>query len=102
MVRRRVEGMVESMREAMLELRMHRRPLLASTMLLLEPVSLTTTEQDVLNLLATGMADTQIAYTLKIAVSTVSNTVKGLMRKVGVESRIELVRLALDNDLLTE
>ena len=103
LVRTRVETMVNNLQGAVLHLSQHHRRLLPSTMLLeAPPPELKTAEQDVLNLLARGLMDAQIAYEMKVTVSAVATTMKNLMEKLGVDTRGELIRIALDNDLITD
>ena len=101
--RGQVENLVSTLQGAVLHLSQHRKRLLPSTITLEgPPPRLTDTEQEVLNLLSRGMTDQQIAYSLGCTSATVGNAVRGLLRKLEVDLRGELIRVALDNDLLTE
>jgi DNA-binding NarL/FixJ family response regulator len=103
LTRQQVENLVDNLHGAILHFAQHRRRLLPSTMSLEgPPPSMTTTEQDVLNLLCRGMTDQQIAYSLGVTTATVGNAVRSLLEKFELDFRGELIRIALDNDLLTE
>jgi two-component system, NarL family, response regulator NreC len=64
------------------------------------PIALTDRELDVLHLLALGHTNRQIAGSLKISTRTVEANRAALLRIVGVTSRAELVRFALDARLV--
>jgi DNA-binding NarL/FixJ family response regulator len=103
LTRGQVETLVSSLQGAVLHLSQHRKRLLPSTITIEGPPPLLTgTEQEVLNLLSRGMTDQQIAYSLGCTSATVGNAVRGLLEKLGVDLRGELIRVALDNDLLTD
>jgi len=103
LTRGQVENLVSSLQGAVLHLSQHRKRLLPSTITIEGPPPvLNGTEQEVLNLLSRGMTDQQIAYSLGCTSATVGNAVRGLLEKLGVDLRGELIRVALDNDLLTE
>jgi len=103
LTRGQVENLVSSLQGAVLHLSQHRKRLLPSTITIEGPPPvLSGTEQEVLNLLSRGMTDQQIAYSLGCTSATVGNAVRGLLEKLGVDLRGELIRVALDNDLLTE
>jgi FixJ family two-component response regulator len=57
--------------------------------------ALTTREREVLELLTQGLANKQIAYALDLGEKTIETHRAKLMRKLGVRSVAELVRLAL-------
>lgn len=67
-----------------------------------EPSSLSGRELQVLTLLAQGYSNKQIAEQLILAVRTVETYKQRLMEKLGLASRAELVRYALQNGLLSE
>ena len=64
------------------------------------PGDLTEREVDVLRLIALGHTNTEIAGQLYLSVRTVETHRSHIQRKLGVSSRAELVRYALDNDLI--
>lgn len=101
--RGRVENLVSTLQGGVLHLSQHQKRLLPSTITLEgPPPRFTNTEQEVLNLLSRGMTDQQIAYSLGCTSATVGNAVRGLLKKLEVDLRGELIRVAMDNDLLTE
>ncbi len=101
--RQDVEGLVQNLQGAVLHWAQHRRRLLPSTVLLEgPPPELTSTEQEVLNLLCRGMTDAQVARSLGLAPSAVGSAARAVMEKLGCDLRGEVIRLALDNDLVTE
>lgn len=101
--RRDVEGIVHNLQGAVLHWAQHRRRLLPSTVILEEPPPpLSSTEQEVLNLLCRGMTDAQIGHSLGLTSAAVGHAARAVMEKLGCDLRGELIRLALDNDLLTE
>ncbi len=61
---------------------------------------LTPREQQVATLLAYGLTNTEIAGHLQISIRTAEMHRANAMRKLGAESRSEIVRWALDNELL--
>jgi DNA-binding NarL/FixJ family response regulator len=61
-----------------------------------EPEPLTESETEVMKLLLTGASNAQIARQRGRAVRTVANQVASLFRKLGVNSRAELVSLFSD------
>lgn len=63
-------------------------------------VSLTPREQQVATLLALGHTNSEIAVQLAISVRTVENHRANSMGKLGAESRADVVRWALESDLL--
>ncbi len=66
-----------------------------------DPVEpLTAREIDVLRLLVRGYSNRQIADELKIGVRTVDSHRANLKAKLGLESRVELVRYAMEHNLL--
>jgi len=58
-------------------------------------MSLSPRERDVLSLLVAGSASKSIADKLSLSVSTVDNYRSSIMRKLGVETSAELIRVAL-------
>jgi two-component system, NarL family, response regulator NreC len=64
------------------------------------PGDLTERELEVLRLIALGHTNTEIAGQLYLSVRTVETHRSHIQRKLGVSSRAELVRYALDNDLI--
>ena len=65
---------------------------------LLEP--LTTREQDVLELLAAGLSNAEIAARLIVTVGTVKTHIKGIYSKLGVHSRTQAIVRAREIGLL--
>ena len=74
----------------------------ANSVAQLERAPLTSREADVLRFLIQGMANKEIAARMSISESTVKNTFQQLFGKMGVRSRSQLVRAALEEyrDLL--
>jgi len=68
-------------------------------LLLLEP--LTDRESEILNLLAEGLSNPQIASRLKVSRNTVKFHVSSIIGKLGAKSRTESVSLALRRGLIT-
>lgn len=66
----------------------------------LPAVALTHRELDVLRLLAKGNTNRQIAGLLSLSMRTVENHRANLMGKLGLDSRVELVNYAEENNLL--
>jgi len=64
------------------------------------PGDLTERELDVLRLIALGHTNTEIAAQLYLSVRTVETHRAHIQQKLGMSSRAELVRYALDNDLI--
>ena len=64
------------------------------------PDDLTEREIEVLRLIALGHTNTEIAEQLYLSVRTVESHRAHIQQKLGVSSRAELVRYALDNDLI--
>ena len=62
--------------------------------------SLTPRETDVLRLIVRGYTNRQAAEELGLSVRTVETHRANLMGKLGLKSRVELVRWAADNDLM--
>ena len=62
--------------------------------------SLTPRETDVLRLIALGYTNRQAAEELGLSVRTIETHRANLMGKLGLKSRVELVRWAADNDLM--
>lgn len=61
---------------------------------------LTARERDVFNMAATGYSNAEIAQRLSISIRTVESHRANLMRKIGLHSQTELVRYALQRDIL--
>lgn len=70
----------------------------ASAPLLVEP--LTPRETDVLQLVAQGLTNREIAERLTISENTVKNHLKNILGKVQVDNRTQLVRYALERGLI--
>ncbi|MGN6798261.1 MAG: response regulator transcription factor [Gaiellaceae bacterium] len=64
------------------------------------PTTLTPREHQVATLLAYGYTNGEIAERLTISIRTAEMHRANAMRKLGVDSRAEVVRWALDHDLL--
>jgi two-component system, NarL family, response regulator NreC len=64
------------------------------------PSDLTERELDVLRLIALGHTNSEIASQLYLSVRTVETHRAHIQQKLGMSSRAELVRYALDNDLV--
>ena len=64
------------------------------------PGDLTERELDVLRLIALGHTNNEIAQQLYLSVRTVETHRAHIQQKLGMSSRAELVRYALDNDLI--
>lgn len=60
-------------------------------------VALTPTEQKVVNLVARGLGNRDIATSLKVSQRTVESHVSNMLGKTGLHNRTELARWALDN-----
>jgi DNA-binding NarL/FixJ family response regulator len=60
-------------------------------------VALTPTEQKVVNLVARGLGNRDIALKLKVSQRTVESHVSNMLGKTGLHNRTELARWALDN-----
>jgi len=65
-----------------------------------KPDNLTAREREVLRLIALGNTNTQVAGTLYISVRTVETHRANLHAKLGVSGRAELVRCALERELI--
>jgi PAS domain S-box-containing protein len=63
-------------------------------------VSLSAREQDVLGLLVQGQAAREIAATLGISYVTVRNHLQALLRKLGVHTQRQVIKLALEQHLV--
>jgi NarL family two-component system response regulator LiaR len=61
---------------------------------------LTSREMDVLTLLVDGLNNPEIAERLSISRSTVKTHVSNILKKLGVTSRVEAVRLAIERKLV--
>jgi DNA-binding CsgD family transcriptional regulator len=64
------------------------------------PAGLTVREVEVLRLVAKGMTDAQIAETLVISPRTVNTHLTSIYGKIGVSSRSEATRYALEQRLV--
>jgi predicted ATPase/DNA-binding CsgD family transcriptional regulator len=64
-----------------------------------DPASLTAREREVLQLVATGLADAQVAARLCVSPRTVNSHLRSIYGKLGVSSRTAAVRFALDHRL---
>ena len=64
------------------------------------PTSLTSRERQVATLLAYGFTNAEIAERLIISIRTAEMHRANAMRKLGAASRADIVRWALDNELL--
>jgi DNA-binding NarL/FixJ family response regulator len=64
------------------------------------PVSLTEREQEVLQLVTTGLSNTEIGTELFLSPRTVEKHVSSLLRKTEASNRAELVRFALENRIV--
>ena len=60
------------------------------------PVDLTPTEQQVADLVASGLTNREAAYALFLSVSTVEANLRRIYKKLGVRSRTELSRMLSD------
>jgi len=63
-------------------------------------IHLTEREQQVLNLLAEGLSNAKIGESLHLSSRTVEKYVSSLLRKTESNNRAELVRFAIENDLV--
>jgi DNA-binding NarL/FixJ family response regulator len=63
-------------------------------------LGLTEREKDVLNLLSDGLSNAQIGESLHLSPRTVEKYVSSLLRKTESNNRAELVRFALEHDLI--
>ena len=59
------------------------------------PVSLSERELQILDLVATGLTNSEIAEYLEISKRTVDNHISNVLNKTKTENRVELVRWAL-------
>ncbi len=84
--------------------RLSREALQALVGALKKPLSpghdLTNREREVLALMAEGLSNGEIAQRLVIGRSTVKTHVSNILSKLGVDSRVEAVTIALENDLV--
>jgi two-component system response regulator NreC len=65
-----------------------------------DPAALTPREIEVLRLIAQGHTNSQVAEVLRLSVRTIESHRANLMGKLGLQSRVELVRYAVKNKLL--
>ena len=63
------------------------------------PVNLTAREQKVIQLLAQGMANQEIAQHLKVSKRTIESHVSNMLNKTTLHNRTELARWAMENNL---
>jgi DNA-binding NarL/FixJ family response regulator len=63
-------------------------------------INLTSREQEVLDLLATGLSNIEIGTNLHLSPRTIEKYVSSLLRKTETNNRAELVRFALEHHLL--
>jgi len=63
------------------------------------PANLTTREVDVIQHIALGMTDQEIADALYVSMKTVSNHVSNILRKTGTGNRTEAAAFAVRNKL---
>ena len=62
--------------------------------------NLTNREQEVLNLVADGFSNAEIAYRLSISQFTVKNYISNILTKLSAGNRTEAVRIAVQNNLV--
>ncbi|OAB41485.1 response regulator [Paenibacillus glacialis] len=65
-----------------------------------DPIPLTTREREILNWVASGMTNKEIAAQLGISDQTVKNHLKNILQKLHLENRVQLTRYALDKGLV--
>ena len=65
-----------------------------------DQLKLTNREQEVLNLLSKGFSNIDIGKKLHLSHRTIEKYVSGLLRKTETSNRAELIRLALENNLV--
>jgi DNA-binding NarL/FixJ family response regulator len=63
---------------------------------------LTPRERDVLQALADGLSDKEIAFHLQIGIETVRTHLASIYRKFGAESRVQALKFALRHGLVTD
>ncbi len=68
-----------------------------SKIILTHSVKLTLTEKRVVNLVAQGMGNREIAEILKVSQRTIESHVSNMLNKTGLHNRTELARWSLDN-----
>ena len=71
-----------------------------SNNLLADQLKFTKREQEVLNLLSQGFSNMDIGKQLHLSHRTIEKYVSGLLRKTETSNRAELIRLALENNLV--
>ncbi|MEZ4571002.1 MAG: helix-turn-helix transcriptional regulator [Thermomicrobiales bacterium] len=57
-------------------------------------------EREVLQLVAAGMTDAEVAAQLSISYRTVTTHLTSIFNKLGVNSRVLATRIAVENDLI--
>jgi len=67
---------------------------------LMQAVKLTKREHEVIDLIARGMSNKEIAYELKIAVHTVKSHVHNTLEKLALQTRLELASYALTDRII--
>lgn len=72
----------------------------AATALSTPTIDLTNREQEVLNLLATGLSNIDIGTNLHLSPRTIEKYVTSILRKTDTNNRAELVRFAIEHHLL--
>jgi DNA-binding NarL/FixJ family response regulator len=66
-----------------------------------EQLGLTSREQEVVQLLAEGLSNAQIGDRLHLSARTIEKYVSSLLQKTAAHNRAELVRFAIDHDLIS-
>jgi len=76
-----------------------KKPTAGTILTSIQDVDLTPTEQKVIQLLARGMANQEIAQQLNVSKRTIESHVSNMLNKTNLHNRTELTRWAIDNDL---
>jgi predicted ATPase/DNA-binding CsgD family transcriptional regulator len=92
------EGQEMSVEEALAELASFPSPYTTARGRAAAPFGLTPREGQVLELVAEGLSDRQIAKRLAISPTTASKHVANILGKTGAHNRVELTRLALERE----